>query len=62
MPLMSDPDQFGDMLIEFDVEYPQALHTEQKEYIKAALIQHQNNKKQQHPNNQNRKKPMNTEE
>ena len=61
MPLMSDPDRFGDMLIEFDVEYPHALHTDQKDAIKEALIYHQNSKKQQ-PNNQNRKKPINTEE
>jgi len=51
MPLMKDPEKYGDLIIEFDVEYPQRLNPDQKLYIKEALI---NNKKQQH--NPNRKK------
>jgi len=44
MPLIKDPDKYGDLIIEFDVEYPHKLNSDQKLYIKEALI---NNKKQQ---------------
>lgn len=60
MPLMSNPDKFGDMIIEFDVEYPNALNSDQKLYIKEALVNHHNNKKQQQ--NQNRKKAVTNED
>ncbi len=56
MPLMKDPDKYGDLIIEFDIEYPHRLNPDQKLYIKEALI---NNKKQQH---QNRKKNITNEE
>jgi DnaJ-class molecular chaperone len=64
MPLMTDPDKYGDMIIEFDVEYPNGLNTDQKLYIKEALINNQNNKKQhQHQQqNQNRKKAVTNDE
>jgi len=45
MPLMKDPDKYGDLIIEFDVEYPRGLNPDQKLYIKEALI---DNKKQHH--------------
>lgn len=53
MPLMADPDKYGELIIEFDVKYPRGLTSDQKLYIKEALI---NNKKQQHQQQQNRKK------
>jgi len=59
MPLMSNPDKYGDMIIEFDVEYPTGLNSDQKLYIKEALINNHNNKKQQ---NHNRKKIVTHEE
>lgn len=56
---MSNPDQYGDMIIEFNVEYPQALNTDQKLYIKEALINYHSNKKpaqhQQHQPQQRKK-------
>lgn len=51
MPLMNDPDKYGDLFIEFEVEYPQKLNRDQKLYIKEALInttirkQHSHNSK-----------------
>jgi len=60
---MLNPDKFGDMIIEFDVEYPSGLNSDQKLYIKEALINNVNNKKQQqHHHNQTRKKPVNDED
>ncbi|CAF0738616.1 unnamed protein product [Rotaria sordida] len=47
MPLMTDPDKYGDLIIEFDVVYPYGLSPDQKLYIKEALINNQNNKKHQ---------------
>jgi len=35
---MKDPEKYGDLIIEFDVEYPQKLNRDQKLYIKEALI------------------------
>ena len=57
---MTDPERFGDLIIEFDVEYPNALNSDQKLYIKEALINNQNPKKhhQQQHHHQNRKKPV----
>ncbi len=48
---MKDPEKYGNLIIEFDVEYPHRLNSEQKLFIKEALI---NNKRQLH--NQNKKK------
>jgi len=62
MPLMSNPDKYGDMIIEFDVDYPNALNSDQKLFIKEALINNQNNKKQNQHQNQNRKKAVINEE
>jgi DnaJ-class molecular chaperone len=53
MPVMTNPDKYGDLIIEFDVEYPHGLNSDQKLYIREALI---NNKKQHQQQNQNRKK------
>ncbi len=61
MPLMSNPDKYGDMIIEFDVEYPTGLDSDQKSYIKEALVNNQNTKKQQHQQ-QNRKKTVSHDE
>ncbi|CAF1558268.1 unnamed protein product [Rotaria magnacalcarata] len=47
MPLMTDPDKYGDIIIDFDVEYPIGLSPDQKLFIKEALINNLNNKKQQ---------------
>lgn len=47
---MNDPEKYGDLIIEFDVQYPRGLTPDQKLYLKEALI---NNKKQQQ---QHRKK------
>jgi DnaJ-class molecular chaperone len=58
MPLMSNPDKYGDMFIEFDVEYPNGLNSDQKLYIKEALINNQSNKKQHQQQNQHRKKAV----
>ncbi len=62
MPLMSNPDKYGDMIIEFDVEYPTGLNSDQKLFIKEALINNQNNKKQHQQQNHNRKKAVKHEE
>jgi DnaJ-class molecular chaperone len=62
MPLMSDPDKYGDMIIEFDVEYPNGLSSDQKLYIKEALINNQHTKKPHQQQNQNRKKAVTNEE
>ncbi|UJR28275.1 hypothetical protein I4U23_009525 [Adineta vaga] len=57
MPLMSNPDKYGDLIIEFDVEYPQKLNSDQKLYIREALIHNPNDKKQhQQQQNQHRRK------
>ena len=61
MPLMSNPDKYGDMIIEFDVEYPNALDSDQKSYIKEALVNNQQTKKQQQQQ-QNRKKTVSHDE
>ncbi len=59
---MSNPDKYGDMIIEFDVDYPNALNSEQKSWIKEALINIQNNKKQHHQQTHNRKETVTNEE
>jgi DnaJ-class molecular chaperone len=58
MPLMKEPEKYGDLVIEFDVEYPHNLNLDQKLYIKEALI---NNKKLHH-HHQNKKKNMQYED
>ncbi|CAF2395747.1 unnamed protein product [Rotaria sp. Silwood2] len=55
MPLMTDPDKYGDLIIEFDVVYPYGLNPDQKLYIKEALINDQNNKKHQQHNHLKKK-------
>jgi len=62
MPLMSNPDKYGDMIIEFDVEYPSALNSDQKLFIKEALVNYQSTKKQHQHQTQNRKKAVTQEE
>lgn len=63
MPLMSNPDKFGDMIVEFDVEYPQTLTSDQKLYIKEALVNTQTSKKpSSQANNQTRKKQNESED
>lgn len=63
MPLMSNPDKYGDMIIEFEVEYPSALNSEQKFLIKEALVNPTISKKQpNHQQNQNRKKPVSNDD
>jgi DnaJ-class molecular chaperone len=62
MPLMSNPDKYGDMIIEFEVEYPNGLNSDQKLFIKEALVNNQNTKKQHQQQNQNRKKTVTNEE
>lgn len=62
MPLMSNPDKYGDMIIEFDVEYPTGLNSDQKLYIKEALGNNQNTKKQHQHQTQSRKKAVTNEE
>lgn len=47
MPLMTDPDKYGDIIIDFVVEYPIGLSPDQKLFIKEALINYPNHKKQQ---------------
>lgn len=55
MPLMSNPEKYGDLIIEFDVEYPNSLNSDQKLYIKEALINNPPTKKPHH--HQQKKKP-----
>jgi DnaJ-class molecular chaperone len=62
MPLMSNPDKYGDMIIEFEVEYPTGLNSDQKLFIKEALVNNQNTKKQHQQQNQNRKKTVTSDE
>ncbi|CAF1542969.1 unnamed protein product, partial [Adineta ricciae] len=57
MPLMSNPEKYGDLIIEFDVEYPNSLNSDQKLYIKEALINNPPAKKAHHQHNQQKKKP-----
>jgi DnaJ-class molecular chaperone len=57
MPLMKDPDKYGDLIIEFDIQYPRGLTSDQKLYIKEALII---NKKPHH--HQHKKKNLTDEE
>lgn len=46
MPLMKNPENFGDLIIEFDIDYPQTLTTYKKSLIKKALVNHDEEKKQ----------------
>lgn len=39
MPLMSNPEKFGDLIIEFEIEYPRTLTSWQKSLIKRALVE-----------------------
>ena len=38
MPLMDNPEKFGDLIIEFDVEYPKNLTAGQRSLIRQALV------------------------
>nr|WHM27978.1 heat shock protein 40 [Tapes dorsatus] len=38
MPLSADPTQKGDLIIEFDIEFPTSLTPEKKDLVKAALL------------------------
>jgi len=38
MPLTSDPTQKGDLIIEFDIEFPSNLTPEKKDLVKVALL------------------------
>ena len=38
MPFIEDPSKKGDLIIEFDIEYPHSLHPDSKEYIRRALL------------------------
>lgn len=38
MPVSTDPTQRGDLIIEFDIEFPQTLTPEKKELVKSALL------------------------
>jgi DnaJ-class molecular chaperone len=55
MPLMNNPDNYGDLLIEFDVEYPLTLNADQKMLIKEALLAEPNGRKQSLQNQLRRK-------
>lgn len=38
MPFVEDPNQKGNLIIEFDIEYPNFLHPDSKEYVRRALL------------------------
>lgn len=38
MPISSDPTQKGDLIIEFDIEFPNTLTPEKKDLVKQALL------------------------
>ena len=38
MPHLEDVSKRGDLIVEFDIEFPKTLMPENKEYIKKALI------------------------
>lgn len=38
MPTVEDPSVKGNLVVEFDIEFPKSLNTYSKEYIKQALI------------------------
>jgi DnaJ-class molecular chaperone len=40
MPFVEDFNQKGDLVVEFDIEFPRSLSAEGKELIKKALIPH----------------------
>ena len=56
MPLMADPEKYGELIIEFNVQYPRGLTPDQKLYIKEALINNKKQQQQQQQHHQNRKK------
>ncbi len=60
MPLMKDPEKYGDLIIEFDIQYPRGLTSDQKLYIKEALII--NKKAHPHHHHQQHKKKNLTDE
>lgn len=39
MPLSQDPSKKGDLVIEFEIEFPTSLSPERKDLIKRALLQ-----------------------
>jgi DnaJ-class molecular chaperone len=40
MPFTSNPNAYGDTIIEFEVEYPNELNSFQQYHIKQALLNH----------------------
>ena len=38
MPSLEDPNVRGNLVVEFDIEFPKSLNTISKEYVKQALI------------------------
>ena len=38
MPFVDDPNKKGDLVVEFDIEFPKSLNSQSKDYIKRALI------------------------
>lgn len=40
MPHVDNPNKKGDLIIEFDIEFPQSLGPDSKEYIRRALLPH----------------------
>lgn len=39
MPISSNPENKGDLIIEFNIEFPKSLNTERKDLVKKALLQ-----------------------
>lgn len=40
MPHVDNPNERGDLIIEFDIEFPKSLTLESKDYVKRALVPH----------------------
>jgi DnaJ-class molecular chaperone len=45
MPNVDDPSKKGDLIVEFDIEFPKSLAADSKNLIKRALIPSYNNNK-----------------
>jgi DnaJ-class molecular chaperone len=52
MPLVDNTDKKGDLIVEFDIEFPRSLTADSKELIKRALIPNAY-KKEEKPKKQN---------
>lgn len=53
MPYVEDFAKKGDLIVEFDIEFPKTLTPESKEFVKKALIPNAHKKEEPKPKKQN---------